>query len=403
MGFRMGEQSKNHRVDRVEIGWILAGRLSESYEHLLQEARLQFVATMQSHFPAFDWNISVIKRPDIGVQKLVNPVVFLENGVRERDRHHWDLATVFTSSEIVSTKASAFGVISRALDTGVISLSCMSHIAEDGVRANVGPEAFRKRIVAIVAHYFGHFVGLEHGDDPGSFMWSIRGPSDLDSMEGFTEDEVARALTGLQALADPRLEETPKRLSLLSFYLQSIWVNRRDIGDAVTQARPWQFPLRLGRLTAAAISTLLIMLMTAEVWDLAFSQTAERMLLLSFIVVLIATFYVLHKQNLVIYKNRSHMTEQMVTTGFSTWLVVFLGMLTTYLLLFGISALAAGLLFSDDLVSAWVGETDFEVRLHHYVTLSSFVGSMGLAIGSLGASIEPQEAFRFVTYVDEEL
>src|SRR5690606_40704466 len=58
--------------------------------------------------------------------------------------------------------------------------------------------------------------------------------------------------------------------------LTSTVVNMRDVVSSVSRTRPWLFPFRLSKVTAGAVSTALIVLLTAESWELANAQAPLR-------------------------------------------------------------------------------------------------------------------------------
>jgi hypothetical protein len=208
----------------------------------------------------------------------------------------------------------------------------------------------------------------------------------------------------LEEVADRRLEETAAylRVNPWRFHLLSAWLNRRDIASAVWEARPWQFPFRLIRLTTAALSAMLILLFTAEVWELATAQAPLLVILLSLISVGCTVSYVMLRQGLFVGLGKFRLTEQIVTTNITMALVVLLGMITTYLLVFGTALLSGALLFTPRLVMGWAAHANLPIW-DEYLLLSGFVAALALFIGALGATFESSDYFRHITFVDEEV
>jgi hypothetical protein len=168
------------------------------------------------------------------------------------------------------------------------------------------------------------------------------------------------------------------------------------------QAKPWSFPVRLTRLTTAAVSALLLLLMTAEVWDLGMSQSAVQVSGLSLLALLLTSVYTLLRQQLLMRRHAGSLSEQTVITNIAVTGVVGLGMLTTYGLLFiGVLGLSL-LIFRRPVVAGWVVALGGEIQAVHYIVLAAFVASLGILIGALGASFEQQYYFRHITYIDEE-
>jgi hypothetical protein len=172
--------------------------------------------------------------------------------------------------------------------------------------------------------------------------------------------------------------------------------------SAIVQAKPWSFPFRLTRLTTAAVSALLLLLVTAEVWDVGMSQSAAQVIGFSLFALLLTSIFTLIRQRLLVRRQLRSLSEQTVITNIAIASVVVLGMLTTYGLLFsGVLALSL-LIFGQPVIADWVVSLDGDVQAMHYVVLAAFVASLGILIGALVGSFEEQYHFRHITYIDEE-
>jgi hypothetical protein len=220
------------------------------------------------------------------------------------------------------------------------------------------------------------------------------------------DDQLEQIQQHLQEIADRRLEEQEgfRYANALIFYLTAIWLNLREVIRAIGQARAWEFPFRLSKLTTAAASVVLIMLMTAEVWELGTSQSVLTVSLLSLGTIMATTCYILTRQRVIVQRGGNGFSEQEVLTNVSTAGIVLLGIAFTYLFFFTITFSLSLLLFSNALAARWSTGAEGEVvPLVKYAVLSAFITVVGLAIGALGASFEEQDYFRHITLVDEEL
>jgi hypothetical protein len=252
-------------------------------------------------------------------------------------------------------------------------------------------------------HLFGHLNGLSHYNDAHSYMYDLATVNDLDHMTHFTAAQAERLTANLYEVADLRLEEEPTaRPHPLWFYARGVWIGRDDILSAILRAKPWEFPFRLSRLTTAAISALLILLVTAEVWDVGMSQSTNLVIGLSLCTLLLTSVYILKRQQLLMRREGGRLSEQTVVTNVAITAVVLLGMLTTYGLLFIGTLICRLLLFRHQVVAGWVVSLDDDIQVVHYVILAAFVAPLGLLIGALGASFEQHYYFRHITYIDEE-
>lgn len=404
-----GARSEGDRTrPPIELGWVLVGRLPTTDREAAETARERMQETLDDAFPGYDWRIPVVERegPGGGAETgRVEPVQLLDLGVRERQAKGWDFALVITGADLACfEKPFALGTPSRSLSVAVASTARIDPRASgrgrsDGERA----EIMAHRLQALVLHLFGHLNELGHSEDPESWMFDLGTVTDLDRMRRFSSGNVDELGRELEEVADLRLEEErgAGRQGRVRFYLRVLRHNRDDILDSVRRSRPWQFPLRFSRLTAAAFSALLILMMTAEAWDLGMSQDPLLVAVLSAVILVGGSGYLLRRQGLLVRREVPRLTELAVVGNVSTVISVVFGMLTTYAALFGVTLLLGRTLYRPRLVTAWATSVE-SVGWSHYLVLAGFVACLGLLIGALGASFEGQSYFRHVAWVDEE-
>jgi hypothetical protein len=381
----------------IELGWLLIGELPAAQRNAVRAARDIISKRLERAFPQFAWRMPLISLPGNDATGSDEPAARLHEGVQRRDAHAWDFAFVVSSRDLRSYyKSYAFAVPSRALAVAVLSIARLAPSGE------VDVDVLARRIAALGLHLFGDLNGLWHRDDPDAAMRAPESVTELDRERSFSKAELGRLAGALADVADLRLEETSKPRSAWQFYLRASRERAGEIAGAVVQARPWEFPLRLSRLTAAALSALFILLVTAEVWDLGTSQRAETMWMLSLLVVGGTTVFILARQKLILRRAGSRISEQAVVMNVSAALVVLLGMLTTYAMLFGLTVGLGLSLFGRELIARWAPSVDPSDAVGPLLLMASLVSSLGLLIGSLGASFEGHYYFRHVIYADEE-
>lgn len=389
----------------IEIGWILAGHLEPEDRKAIEDAHARTLSYLREKLPKFSWNMPVVERVAYTRRTRSEPVVLLDLAVTEREAAHWDFAFVVTSSDLKSYyKPYALATPSSSINIAVLSTARIDPEAEASTFSpKTRVDILSRRIFPLVMHLFGHLNGLQDCDAPSNFMFDLEALADLDQMCEFNSEQLEALQERLQDVADVRLEEqVGGRTHPLRFYLSSLWLNRQDILKAVLQGRPWEFPLRLSRLTIAAISTLLILLMTAEAWELGTTRSPQLVILFGLTSLLLTSFYIVRRHKLLVRRGTSRLSEQTVITNTSMVIIVLSGMITTYSLLFIVVLAMAGLFFGRELVAAWAPTLGETIQVRHYVVFAAFIASLGLLIGALGASFEEQHYFRHIAYVDEE-
>ena len=391
----------------IEVGWVLAGNLDAVDRDAARKARSLMLARLSERFPEFDWRMPVLLRKELGLQEQerIEPVTLIDYGVIERDMQRWDFALVVTGADLYSYyKPFALGTPSQAVGVAVLSTARIDPAAtRSGADSGERVEMMTQRLLALALHLFGHLSDLPHSDDPTDVMYDLRTPEDLDRMTHFSAGELKRLAVELHADADVRLEETGHyRGKVFLFYLRAMLQNRLGILKATLGIHPWEFPFRFSRLTTAAASTMLILVITAEAWDLGMSQPPLFVLAISLAALVGTCVFIIKRQRLLVRRRAHRLSEQRVVANTSIVLAVTAGMATMYVMLFVVTLFLSQTFFSAHLIEGWAASLDGEIYPHHFFVLAGFVASLGIIIGALGASFEEEGYFRHVAYVDEE-
>lgn len=386
----------------LDVGWVLAGPMGPLDVEASIRALDAFKRALESGLPQFNWRVALAHRRELALDLPAEPMSLVDVGVLERDAAHWDFAFVITESPLRSeSKPYMLGAPSQALDVAMLSTARLdpdSQLREPDRDQRLS--LLSKRVTALALHLFGHLNDLPHRDDEQDYMHPPEQVDELDRMRSFSADGWARLRERLEEVADPRVEEGEHLGGRLGFPLEALWRNKSELVSGIKRIAPWQFPLRYSRLTTAAASTQLLLLITAEAWELGMSQPMARVAVLSAVAIAGTSYYILLRQHL-LSRFGVRMTEQSVVTAAAVSMGVLLGMAITYVLLFVTTWLASKALFGPALVHNWTASLQ-RVQEQHYLSLAGFVASLGLLIGALGASFEQESYFRRVALLDEE-
>ena len=386
----------------VVVGWVLAGGLSDPQRRATGLARKRVRDELRRALPAFDWRLPSVRRRDVVPGARAEPVDLLDVGAAERDLAGWDFALVVTAADLRARfRPFALGTPSQALGVAVLSVARLDPTLRD---AKPDPERLADRIATLALHELGHLNGLGHRSAADDLMHNVRAASDLDGMRRYSPAEIEELDGELADVADVRMEEKADahRLSGAAFAARTLWSEREDVTDAIRQIRPWRFPFQFSKLTTAAVSTLVVLVMTAEAWDLGARQPAWLVAALSVAILVVASVYLVRKQRLLVHRRSRRRSEQRVVAEASVLLAVAIGMATTYALLFFGTLVLAALLFDRAILAGWAATLGETLGAGHVVIFAGFVAALGLAVGALGASFEEQTYFRHVALVDEE-
>lgn len=358
---------------------------------MLKEASSRVSQELSRHFPGFEWRHRLEERAAAPTDRP-DTIDLLDEGLLLLHQRRWDFAFVVTGSEMLRDPTAPTASVSRAM--GVASVS----ITRTG-----SPEERADALVRRVLHLFGDLNGLGHAADPASIMFPLGEPDADSAAPAFADAELRALRQRLAEVADVRVEEDPRtrRADAWRFYGHTVRVAWREVLRSVAQARPWELPARLPRLTASAASALAVILLTAEAWELGQRQAPGSVALLSLGSIALMSTFLLRRQNLLLRSTRR--TERYAIANLTVVLVVALGLLTTYLALFAVVVLAAHLLVGEELLAAWAPSLSGPPTPARVLAMSGFAATTGLIIGALGASFEGSAYFRRVAFVDEEV
>lgn len=392
---------------QIDVGLVLAGSLDDIDREAVNAARRQLTEELHVRLPDFTWNLALVTREQPGLQHREEPGVFLLSGQAERDAWKWDLVFVITAADLIGHyKPFAFATVSRTLDLAVLSTARIDPGSVDTtVDRATRIRLIAERLVVLLFRCLGHLNGLDAVADRDNLMSDAEDVAELDRMRDLTDEQRAVLTRNLHAVADPRLEEeaTTVPMSTPAFLVKAAWTQRREIAASVREARPWQFPIHLSRLTTAAGSAMIVLLLTAETWDFALSQSLLSVALLMLVIVGLTTVHVVMKQQLLVRRQDRPLSEQIAVSNISSVAIVLSGLTSTLLLLFVVSLTLSLLLWSDTVVESWAASIGSEIAARHYRLMCGVVAAFSLAIGALGAAFEEPSYFRHVIFVDEEL
>ncbi|TWT85868.1 hypothetical protein Pla123a_06750 [Posidoniimonas polymericola] len=390
----------------VEVGWLVTENLEAPDREAIKAAHQRVTEMLAEHLPEFEWRTPLAVQEAPSTAGSHEAVEHLGWAREQRDLRGWDYVFAFVAPDLIARQRDhAWECVSRSLDSAVISTARIDPRAQDpDVSQEYRVATLADRLVTLVLRGLAHLCGVPEDDSSGRVMSGFQAVGELEQAAPLAEEEWARLRHTLRETADPRLEETADHSAgAAAFYLRAGWRNRREVLEAVRQARPWQMPLRLARLTIAAVSTMLVLIMTAEAWELGVRQPLSAVAALTGVSLVVTVVYVLVRQGLLLSQGSAGLSEQVVTTNLTTIAIIATGIATTYVCLYLLTLLVTASLFDAELVASWAPTLHERADWECYATFAGFVSSIGIVIGALGVSFEGQHYFRHITYVDEEV
>lgn len=387
----------------VDVGWVVAPPIEAVDRAAVEIARARVEAWLSRVLPEFRWNLTLTDRPDAPGAPRLRPIVLVELGAFERSTRSRDFVFVVTGADLEGLyRRFALAATSRCEAVAVASTLRLD--PAEG-RGQPDEAVRRERIASRLATLFLRCLVILNGLHPSraeTGTGETEAPDDLDVRVGLCGPALDALRERLGRVADLRVEEAASRpRRRFAFYLRALRADPRAVPEMVLWARPWLLPVRLGRMSAAALSVLFVLMMTAEAWELGVSRTLGQVLGLAVGVLVATTALVVRRQSLWV-RSAGRETEQTALSNLATVFIVGLGLASTLCLLVLIALVAGLLVFDGPVVEGWSVETD-GLELGERLVFSAFASAIAIVAGALGASFEEAEDFHHIARVDREL
>lgn len=324
------------------------------------------------------------------------PLDFLQIGLKEKLERGIHFLLIVTEVDLAaSTLSYTLALPSQLTNVAVVSTKRLDpafwgddHDDELAVR----------RLTALLLHTLGHLLNLPHEEEPANVMHDFAGVDDLAAMEQLTDRQRALMKRTIPREAHERTSRAPH----YGFVLRTLVRDWRSLAAAVVRANPFRLVTRLPTMITAALSVIIVLFFSPEMWDVASTVELYQLVLMSVVAMGSATF-VLYRAFAfggVLGRGRL-LAESTVVTSAATILCL---VLTILLLFSGFALLVYGgiiTIFPPKLMETWP-TVDPAVRTLDHVKLSLFLAALGVLAGSLGGRADSQALVRGVLFIDEE-
>ncbi|HSM06796.1 MAG TPA: hypothetical protein VK858_19375 [Longimicrobiales bacterium] len=326
------------------------------------------------------------------------PLDFLRMGLGEKIERGVHFLLIVTEVDLAaSTLSFAVALPSQLTNVGVVSTKRLDPAfwgeGEDGERT-------ADRLSRLMLHTFGHLLNLRHHPEPTNVMYDFHSVEDLDGMGEVTSAQKREIVDNLPVEARERVSREGH--GRWGFVLRALAVNARGILEAVWRANPFRLLGRLPTMLTAALSVVIVLFFSPEMWDVASTVELYQLVIFALLAVTGATFalYRTFAFGAVLGRDRI-LSESAVVTEAATILSLFLTVTLLYTVFVG--ALYGGIvtIFPRRLMETWP-TVDPAVRAIDHLKLSLFIGGLGVLAGSLGGRADSRDIVRGVLFIDEE-
>jgi len=338
------------------------------------------------------WHVHTAKPDSLSDRTARRPSEFLDEAARHMVEQPFDLVIVVTDVAVTSrSDRSVPGLASPVSRIAVVSTRrLLRPFGRDSVRTLDSPEV-RWNAATLVAHLIGHVLGASHGD--GGVMEPFSYDSERRNVPAFDAD----VQNHLHRIAEHVPEESVSRgrVRALAFHVMSLLRNAGTVASTVLRSGALLIPFSLPRLSTAAVTPTLILVFSAEAWDVGLNLSNTVALLFAAGSIVAAAVHLLYVQRLSFPRERSQViTEHMALVNVTVFFILVLAMTGLFALVGTIMLLIEFAVFPPNLMTNWPSLEDPSVGLVDLVRTGVFISTLGVLSGALAGGIENRMALR---------
>lgn len=325
------------------------------------------------------------------------PLDFLHIGMTEKIERSMHFLLIVTEVDLSATAfGSTLALPSQLTNVGIISTKRLNPT----FWGNSEDRALTvRRLETLLLHTFARLLNLPYSQHRQNIMYDFADVEDLASMVHSTDRQRQQMRTALPREA----HERTSRSSRGRFVLMTLIKDWKSIAIAVIRANPFRLLARLPTMITAALSTIIFLFFTPDMWDVASTVELYQLILFSIVAVAAATaalYRAFAFGGVFSHRNRM-LAESTVVTSAATILSLLLTMSLLFAVFMGFIYAGTVTIFPRKLMETWP-TVDPAIRTIDHIKLSIFVAALGVLAGSLGGRADSDGLIRGVLFVDEE-
>ncbi|MCW8193798.1 hypothetical protein F6455_03230 [Proteobacteria bacterium 005FR1] len=318
------------------------------------------------------------------------PSAFLDEASREMANGPFDLIIVITEGVLVSRRQ----LVQPGLASPTARCVCLSLPALTKTGRNRPPRSLDDQTVnfngtALLLHMLGHLLGLDHRERNASEVMAPFRWRELDAATPRFSQSEERALK----LRSRQLPERELRgsgpLASLVFHFVMILRHPREVLVPLFRSKAFFLPFSLPGLATAAVAPTLILVFSAETWDVGLNMSSGIAALFAILIVLLASFYLVRIQSLFFpRKEKQTVTEHLAVANGVVFLSMLLACLGLFVMVVALMLAIQLYVFPENLMRTWPTLTDPEIGWGDQLRLAVFIATVGVATGALAGGLE---------------
>lgn len=389
-----GDPSDDDSTPRIDVGVLIAHSPTADVEPLrsfAERTARDGVAELAAATDA-SWRVDCADPNPLNDAAPRRPSECLDEAALHMVKRPFDLVVVVTDVPLTTREERSVEGLASPVSR-VVVVSTRRLLRRPGLETvqTLDSAAVRWNAATLLVHLLGHVFGANHEDG------GVMAPFSFDSARRSVPPFDADITQHLRKIATriPETDVSRGRLRRLGFHVLSLVRNPGTVATTLLQSRAPLLPFSLPRLSTAAVTPTIILVFSAEAWDVGLNLTNRTAALFAVLSIVAAAFHLLSVQRLSFPRERSQvLTEHMALVNVTVFLILVVAMIGLFVLVGSNMFLIELVVFPPHLMTNWPSLEDPTVGLTDLVRVGGFISTLGVLSGALAGGIENRMALR---------
>lgn len=328
--------------------------------------------------------------------KTKRPSDFLDPATLKMAEGPYDLIVVVTDVGLMSrSNTLVYGLCSEVSRVVVISTRKFISTERRKDPLSLEDEKVKNNGSYLLLHLIGHILGLDHAAAGDSkVMKSFAFGGNRKSLPHFTEKEQKILKKDSGKIPDRELING-NWLETFIFHLLMTLRHPKKFFKPLLTNKAILLPLSLPGLATAAVAPAIILIFTAEIWDVGLGMTNSTAIFFAIVSIMLASFYLVRVQSLFLpRKEKRIITEHLAVANSVIYISIFLACIGLFLLVGGLMMIIEIYVFPSDLMQTWPTLNKPEITIYDKLRLAVFISTVGVTTGALAGGLESRTLIR---------
>lgn len=377
---------------QMDVGFLLAINDIKEREALTTYARqiIEDVKPELEESTGMKWNFDIADTFHLETDISRNPSFFLDRASMSMAEGPYDLVCVITDVGLMSRRNIQVSGLSSVI-TRIIALSTrqLTSTGKYQKRLKLDLPEVRLNTASLFLHQVGHILGLKDTPATERGIMSINSfTGEIRKVPSFSEKE--------RNILKKRAKKAPDRElrngNDLETFIFHILMTLRHPGNffwSLIRNKSLFLPLSLPGLATAAVAPAIILIFSAEIWDVGLGMTNGTAAFFAVISIMLASFYLVRVQSLFLPKREKRIiTEHLAVANSVIYFSIFLACIGLFLLVGGLMMVIELYVFPTDLMQTWPTLSKPEILLNDKIRIAVFISTIGVTTGALAGGLE---------------